>query len=329
MKERLIELQGISKSFKVAKRSAGLRQAVNALFVREHTIVEALHNISFSISEGEIVGYIGPNGAGKSTTIKVMSGILVPDDGSCTIMGFTPWKDRTAYVKNIGVVFGQRSQLWWDVPVIDSFELLRDIYKIPVARYKTNLDLLTDILDLHSLLYTPVRQLSLGQRMRCEIAGSLLHGPKILFLDEPTIGLDAVSKIAVRQFIKTINKEQGVTVILTTHDMQDIEALTDRILMIGKGTLLYDGTISELRRRFGTHRIITVDYREHAGPVDIPGTSRLSWSPERAVYSVNTEHVLIAKVISRLSEQVELIDVTIETKPVEELIVQLYKEHQI
>jgi len=325
----MIALQGISKSFKVAKRSAGLGQAVKALFVREHKIVDALQDISFSVREGEIVGYIGPNGAGKSTTIKVMSGILVPDRGSCSIMGHTPWEERRSYVKNIGVVFGQRSQLWWDVPVIDSFELLRDIYKIPAATYKSNLTLLTDTLSLGDLLQMPVRQLSLGQRMRCEIAASLLHGPKILFLDEPTIGLDAVSKIAVRQFIKTINKEKGVTVILTTHDMYDIEALAERILMIGKGTLLYDGTVRELRGRFGTHRIVTVDYREHAEPVDILGVTRLSWSPERAVYSVDTERIQIAGVISRLSEQVELVDVAVETTPVEELIVKLYKEHQI
>lgn len=325
----MISLEGINKSFKVARRTAGLRQAVKALFVREHTIVEALHDISFSIHEGEIVGYIGPNGAGKSTSIKVMSGILVPDSGSCSIMGYTPWEDRTAYVKNIGVVFGQRSQLWWDVPVIDSFELLRDIYKIPEAMYKSNLTMLCETLALESLLQTPVRQLSLGQRMRCEIAASLLHSPKILFLDEPTIGLDAVSKIAVRQFIKTINKEKGVTVILTTHDMHDIESLADRILMIGKGTLLYDGSLNDLRGRFGTQRIITVDYREHAEPVDIPGASRLSWSPERAVFSVDTEQVQIASVLSRLSEQIELEDVNIETKPVEEIIIQLYKEHQI
>ncbi|MCZ8512195.1 ATP-binding cassette domain-containing protein [Paenibacillus filicis] len=325
----MIALQGIHKSFKVAKRSGGLGQAVKSFFVREHTIVEALHDISFTVNEGEIVGYIGPNGAGKSTTIKVMSGILVPDRGACSIMGFTPWKERKAYVQHIGVVFGQRSQLWWDVPVIDSYELLRDIYRIPPADYQSNLSLLTETLELGDLLQTPVRQLSLGQRMRCEIAASLLHGPKVLFLDEPTIGLDAVSKIAVRQFIKTINKEKGVTVILTTHDMSDIEALADRILMIGKGTLLYDGSLGELRRRFGTQRTITADFREHAAPVDIPGAARLSWSPERAVYSVDTEQVLIASVISSLAEQVDLVDVAVETKPVEELIVQLYKEHQI
>jgi ABC-2 type transport system ATP-binding protein len=326
----LIALESIGKSFKVAKRSAGLGQAVKALFAREYTTVEALRDISFTIREGEIVGYIGPNGAGKSTSIKVMSGILVPDSGSCRIMGFTPWKERTQYVRHIGVVFGQRSQLWWDVPVIDSFELLRDIYRIPPAEYRANLKLLTEELGLGDILYTPVRQLSLGQRMRCEIAASLLHGPKILFLDEPTIGLDAVSKIAVRRFIKTINKEKGVTVILTTHDMSDIEALADRILMIGKGTLLYDGTLASLRGRFGTHRTLTIEYRECARPlVDIPGARLLSWSQERAQLSVDTDALSVSEAISRLSAQVELTDIAVEAKPIDEVIVQLYEEHQL
>jgi ABC-2 type transport system ATP-binding protein len=325
----LISLEGISKSFKVAKRSAGMSQALKALFHREYTFVEALQDISFSINEGEIVGYIGPNGAGKSTTIKVMSGILVPDHGTCSIMGYTPWKERVEYVKNIGVVFGQRSQLWWDVPVMDSFELLRDIYNIPNPKYKANLSLLVETLDLNSLIHTPVRQLSLGQRMRCEIAASLLHDPKILFLDEPTIGLDAVSKIAVRQFIKTINKEKGVTVILTTHDMNDIEALANRILLIGNGRLLYQGNLNVLRNRFGTSRTITADYREHSQPFEIPGASMLSWSPERAVLSVDTEQMTISDVIARLSAEVELIDLSIEARAIEEVIVQLYKEYQI
>ncbi|NIK71859.1 MULTISPECIES: ATP-binding cassette domain-containing protein [unclassified Paenibacillus] len=325
----MIALQGINKSFKVARRTAGVRQAVKALFAREHTIVEALHNISFHISPGEIVGYIGPNGAGKSTTIKVMSGILVPDNGTCKILGYTPWQDRAAYVKNIGVVFGQRTQLWWDVPVIDSFGLLRDIYKIPGDVYRTNLAMLTESLALTDILQTPVRQLSLGQRMRCEIAASLLHDPKILFLDEPTIGLDAASKIAVRQFIKRINKERGVTVILTTHDMNDIEALADRILMIGKGTLLYDGTLNDLRGRFGSKRTVTVDYREHNEPVHIDGVRCQSWTPERAVYSMDIEVTPVASVIARLSEQVEIVDLEVGTTPVEELVLELYKEHRI
>lgn len=325
----MITLEGISKSFKVAKRTTGLRSAIKALFTREYSTVHALNDISFSIPAGEIVGYIGPNGAGKSTTIKVMSGILVPDQGTCSIMGFTPWKDRVAYVKHIGVVFGQRSQLWWDVPVMDSYALLKDIYKIPPLEFKNTLDLLIETLDLQAILHTPVRQLSLGQRMRCEIAASLLHSPQILFLDEPTIGLDAVSKIAVRQFIKTINREKGVTVILTTHDMNDIEALAHRILLIGKGSLLFDGNLHQLRHLFGTRKTITIDYREHQTPLHIPGTNTLSWSAERAVISVDTEHVQISDVITHLSQQVEIIDVSIESPPIEETIVQLYKEYQL
>jgi ABC-2 type transport system ATP-binding protein len=325
----MIELKGISKSYKVAKRSSGLRQAAKALFKRDHTIVEALKDISFTINPGEIVGYIGPNGAGKSTTIKIMSGILVPDQGSCTIMGYTPWKQRTQYVKNIGVVFGQRSQLWWDVPVIDSFELLKDIYKVPTQEYKSTTDLLITSLELQDILNSPVRQLSLGQRMRCEIAASLIHNPKILFLDEPTIGLDAVSKIAVRRFINTINKEKGVTVILTTHDMNDIEALANRMILIGKGTLLYDGNLTELKKRFGAQKTIQADYKSNNTPIDIPGTKILSWTPERITMSLNSEAVKTSDVITQLSQKVELIDVSIEPQSIEEMIVNLYKEYQI
>jgi ABC-2 type transport system ATP-binding protein len=325
----LIKVEGITKSFKVAKRSTGLLQATKSLFYREHTIVEALKDITFTIEPGEIVGYIGPNGAGKSTTIKIMSGILVPDGGKCSIMGFTPWKNRVEYVKNIGVVFGQRSQLWWDVPVIDSFELLKDIYNLPQQEYKTTLNLLIETLELKDIINSPVRQLSLGQRMRCEIAASLIHNPQILFLDEPTIGLDAVSKIAVRQFIKTINQEKGVTVVLTTHDMNDIEALANRVILIGKGSLLYDGKLEELRKRFGTHKTITADFRKNTNSIDIPGTSIIHWSPEHAVLKLDTEQILTSDVITQLSTKVDLLDVTIESQPIEDIIVQLYKEFQI
>jgi ABC-2 type transport system ATP-binding protein len=325
----LIIVQDLSKSFKVAKRTAGLRQAARALFRPEHSMIQALNDISFAIEPGEIVGYIGPNGAGKSTTIKIMSGILVPDKGTCSIMGYTPWEERVAYVRRIGVVFGQRSQLWWDVPVIDSYELLRDIYNVPPAEYRRTFDLLVETLDLQDIIYTPVRQLSLGQRMRCEMAASLLHNPDILFLDEPTIGLDAVSKIAVRQFIHTINKERGVTVILTTHDMNDIEALAQRILLIGKGSLLYDGKLSALRSQFGAHKTVTVDYKPQSIPIHVPGASMQSWSAERAVFSVNTEQVMMSEVLNRLTSQVELLDVAIDTQPIEDIILKLYKEYQI
>ncbi|WP_243357079.1 ABC transporter ATP-binding protein [Bacillus litorisediminis] len=325
----MIRLEGISKTYKVAKRTSGLLQAAKSLFYREHTIIHALNDISFSIQPGEVVGYIGPNGAGKSTTIKIMSGILMPDSGNCTIMGYTPWKERVPFVRNIGVVFGQRSQLWWDVPVIDSFELLRENYRVPEDEYKHNVDLLVEALELEAFIDSPVRQLSLGQRMRCEIAASLLHSPKILFLDEPTIGLDAVSKIAVRDFIKKINKEKGVTVILTTHDMSDIEALADRVILIGKGTLLYDGSIETLRKRFGKNKTITVDYQDNQVPFQIKGATVLSWSPQRAILSVDTSSHSTSDIIAQLSQKLALIDVSIEARPIEEMIVELYKEYQI
>jgi len=244
----MIEVKDLHKTFKVARREAGFSEAVKALFHREYELIHALDGISFSIADGEMVGYIGPNGAGKSSTIKILSGILTPDSGACTVGGRVPWKDRRRHVKEIGVVFGQRSQLWWDVPVVDSFELLKEIYSIPTEVYRRNVDQLTELLDLGKIIRTPARQLSLGQRMRCEIAGSLLHDPKVLFLDEPTIGLDAVSKLAVRDFIKQLNRERCTTVILTTHDMQDIEALASRILLIGKGKILLDGGLEDIRK---------------------------------------------------------------------------------
>ena len=244
----MIQVSHLRKTFRVARRGAGFSQAVKALFHREYEEIHALDDLSFTIRDGEMVGYIGPNGAGKSSTIKVLSGILTPDSGQCLVNGRTPWKDRVAHVKEIGVVFGQRTQLWWDVPVADSFELLKEIYTVPAATYRENLEELTQLLDLGDLLRTPARQLSLGQRMRCEIAASLLHSPKILFLDEPTIGLDAVSKLAVRDFILRLNRERGTTVLLTTHDMQDIEALASRVLLIGRGKILLDGTLEDIRR---------------------------------------------------------------------------------
>ena len=244
----MINNEQVCKSYRIAKRNAGFTAACRALFRREHEVIQALDHVSFTIDDGEMVGYIGPNGAGKSSTIKILSGILTPDAGKVLVDGRVPYKNRIEHVRQIGVVFGQRSQLWWDVPVNDSFMLLKDIYSIPDSEYKHNLDELTELLDLKELLRSPARQLSLGQRMRCEIAASLLHSPRILFLDEPTIGLDAVSKLAVRDFIRKRNASRGTTVILTTHDMQDIEALASRIILIGRGRILLDGTLEDIRK---------------------------------------------------------------------------------
>ncbi len=247
----MIEMKGVNKTYRVRRREAGLGNAVRSLFSREYEEISALRDLSFTVPDGQIVGYIGPNGAGKSTTIKILSGILRPDSGECRVNGLVPWEDRKRHVARLGVVFGQRSQLWWDVPVIDSMELLRDIYRVPEPRFRENLERLTELLDLGELLKTPARMLSLGQRMRCEIAAALLHSPQVLFLDEPTIGLDAVSKLKVREFILEQNRLCGTTVILTTHDMQDVDALCSRVLLIGKGRLLLDGTTAEIRAMAG------------------------------------------------------------------------------
>ena len=247
----MIEMKGISKTYRVRRREAGLGNAVRSLFSREYTEIPALKSMSFTIPDGQIVGYIGPNGAGKSTTIKILSGILRPDGGMCSVDGLVPWEDRREHVARLGVVFGQRSQLWWDVPVMESFLLLRDIYRVGEREFRENLDRLTELLDLGELLRTPARMLSLGQRMRCEIAAALLHGPRVLFLDEPTIGLDAVSKLKVRSFILEQNRLCGTTVLLTTHDMQDIDALCSRVLLIGKGQLLLDGDTARIRSMAG------------------------------------------------------------------------------
>ena len=325
----MISFQDICKTYKVAKREPGLKAALKSILKREYTYIEALKNVSFSVERGEIIGYIGPNGAGKSTTIKILSGILVPTSGNCKILDKTPWKQRIEHVKNIGVVFGQRSQLMWDIPVMDSFELLRDIYKVSKSDYKVNLEELIDIFNLEEFIDTPVRQLSLGQRMRCEIAASLLHSPQILFLDEPTIGLDAVSKVAVRNFIKRINKDNGVTVVLTTHDMGDVEALTDRVMLIGKGQLLYDGSFHKMKSKYNTINILTINYDSSCEMILPDNTTLLSNENGKAVFSLETDKTSVSQVVSLLSSSLTVYDIAIQSRPIEEIIAEVYEEFSI
>jgi ABC-2 type transport system ATP-binding protein len=324
----MIEVEHISKTFQVSRRNAGFSEAFRALFHRQYECIKALDDISFRIDDGEMVGYIGPNGAGKSSTIKVLSGILTPDQGSCRIDGRVPWKERIEHVKEIGVVFGQRSQLWWDVPVIDSFELLRDIYRIPPQTYRNNLEELVNLLDLKQIIRTPARQLSLGQRMRCEIAASLLHSPKILFLDEPTIGLDAVSKIAVRDFILEQNRTHKTTVILTTHDMQDIETLTKRIILIGKGKILMDGHLEEIRKQFSTKKRLTV---EHTGGriKTCEGMQLVSESSQIAVYDIDLNLLTVSDAMTHVSKQIEVTDISVDGPTIDEVVAGLYHQYQI
>lgn len=324
----IIEVNNISKSYKIVKKESGIKASIKSFFKREYKIIEAVNNISFKIDEGEIVGYIGPNGAGKSTTIKILSGILTPDDGKCSINGFTPWLDRKNYVKQIGVVFGARSQLWWDIPAIDTFSLLKDIYDISDEDYNRILKDLTDKLNLKDILNIPVRQLSLGQRMRLEIAASLLNEPKILFLDEPTIGLDAVSKQCVRDFIKRINKEMKVTIILTTHDMSDIESLAKRIILIGKGSVLYDGSLLKLRNKYASKVNIDISTKDNLS-IKKEGILEVERTKEGYHFEIDSKILNISEFLSIISKKVRIDDIEVENENTDDLIVKLYKEYEI
>ena len=323
-----IEVEHISKTFKVAKRKSGIKDAIKSFFKREYKLVRAIQDVSFSIEKGEIVGYIGPNGAGKSTTIKILSGILNPDEGRCTINGMIPWKEREKYVRNIGVVFGQRSQLWWDIPSEDTFDLLKDIYGISDEEYqKTKQELIRE-LNLEDIITVPVRQLSLGQRMRCEIAASLLHNPDILFLDEPTIGLDAVSKQILRDFIKRLNKEKKVTVILTTHDMSDIEALAKRIILIGKGKVLYDGSLKKLKNKYGNNKYFTISTKEEL-KIKHKGIISCEKTIDGYRFIIDSNIINISDFLNMVSKKVSIEDVEIDNENIDNIIVNLYKEYKI
>src|SRR5262245_48487010 len=321
-----IIVENLRKTFYIAQRRKGVWGAATGLFHRDYRAVHALEDVSFTIDAGELVGYIGPNGAGKSTTVKVLSGILVPTSGRCEVLGRVPWKRRVEHVAHIGVVFGQRTQLWWDLPVIESFELLRDIYRVEPTAYRRTIDELIALLNLEPLLDVPVRQLSLGQRMRCDLAAALVHTPPILFLDEPTIGLDAVSKLAVRDFVKQLNREHGVTVILTTHDMDDIEALCTRVMLINFGRILSDGTLDDLRARVTTERWLVIDLANENQPVADDDVTILKREGARVTMSFDPQQISSAELIARLTSRYPIRDLFVHNPPIEQIIAKLYTE---
>jgi ABC-2 type transport system ATP-binding protein len=322
-----ILVDSLSKRFRVAVRHPGLGGAFRGLFRRQSREIVALDGAGFSLDRGELLGLIGPNGAGKSTLIKILSGILRPTSGRCEIDGLVPWLERIRHVARIGVVFGQRTQLWWDLPVIESFELLAEIYRVPRGDFAKTKDELVELLKISTLLDMPVRQLSLGQRMRCEIVAALLHLPSILFLDEPTIGLDAVSKLALREFVRTLNRDKGVTVILTTHDMHDIEALAKRVIIIGHGRVLRDSTFESMRADVLGSRRLIVEFAEDTGELAIPGATVRARQGRSVSFEFDPKTVRAQTLINRIAADHEVEDIRVEDPAIEEVIARFYALH--
>lgn len=324
-----IKVKNLTKTFKVSKRNSGIRAALKSFFKREYQYIDAVKDISFEIKKGEIVGYIGPNGAGKSTTIKMLSGILTPTSGTIIIDKLNPIKNRKEYVSKIGVVFGQKSQLAWDIPAEDTFDLLRDIYKLDNKEYKETKNYLVKLLSIEQIIKKPVRSLSLGERMRCEIAASLIHKPKILFLDEPTIGLDAISKKIVRNFIKKINKEEKVTVILTTHDMTDIESLAKRIILIGSGKVLYDGNLKKLKTKYGSHKNIKIYTKEKINNIKLKGIVKKAKKDSSYNFIIDSNIISVSDFLNTLTKKYNIDDIEIDNENIDNVILKLYEDYKL
>jgi len=315
MSDPIIRLTEVRKDF-TQRRGSGLR--------RERSVVHAVDGLTFEIERGALVGYIGPNGAGKSTTVKMLTGILVPSSGRVWVAGLDPSRERIALARRIGVMFGQRVQLWWDLPLIESFELLRHIYRVPAERYATNLAEFREVLELDSFLQTPVRQLSLGQRVRGELTAAMLHGPEIVFLDEPTIGLDVVAKQRVREFLQRANTERGVTILLTTHDLADIERLCSRVLLVDHGQLVYDGDVTTLKQPFGRRRVLVVDLEEPAPALAVDGGQVVRVDGPRQWIAFDGDRTSAAQLVAAISAKAPLRDLTVEEPAIEEVVRQIY-----
>ncbi|OGO37432.1 MAG: sugar ABC transporter ATP-binding protein [Chloroflexi bacterium RBG_16_57_11] len=322
----IISVHNLHKHFQIAVHRRGMFGALRNLFSRDRRWVRAVDGISFEIGRGELVGYLGPNGAGKSTTLKMLTGLLVPTSGDLLVNGYLPWRERQTYVGKIGAVFGQRTTLWWDLPVIESLDMLQHIYSIPQARYRTNLDEFRKLLELDEFLNTPVRSLSLGQRMRADLCAALLHNPPLLFLDEPTIGLDVVAKERIRQFIQHINRKRGTTIILTTHDLSDVEKLCERVMIIDKGKLLFDGQLDNLRQRFGGSRQLIVDFAEDYANVSVDGAQVTGRDGSRATYTFERSAISASELISQVSERFRIRDLEVQEPEIEETVRRIYEE---
>ncbi len=324
---RFLEAEGLTKTY--IRRCKPKDGGISRLWKRDTQVIEALQDASFAIDQGELVGLIGPNGAGKSTTVKLLTGILTPTGGTCHVDGRVPWLDRREHVRRLGAVFGQRTQLWWDVPIHDSFLLLRDVYSLDKAAWQRRLDELVDALDLEEFLHTPLRQLSLGQRMRAELCGSLLHTPKLLFLDEPTIGLDAVSKLKLRAFLKEENRQRGTTILLTTHDMEDMLALCQRVMVLGRGKLLYDGQLDALLRRYDTVHTLRCTFDGHADLSALPAAIRREQDGDAHALTFAPGEIPTGEVLAHVLACGPLREMTLKEQNIDHLIARMYEEMQL
>lgn len=324
--ERVIEARDLTRTFRVAARPEGRLASVRGLFTRDERVVLAVDGLDLDVASGEIVGYLGPNGAGKSTTVKMMTGVLVPTSGTLRVAGYVPWRDRERYTRHIGVVFGQRTNLWWDLPLVESLELLRHVYDTPAGRFRDNLRRFEALLGLREFLATPVRQLSLGQRMRADLAAAMLHDPAIVFLDEPTIGLDVLAKQRIRDFIRERNRERGVTVVLTTHDLGDVERLCRRVVLIAAGRLLFDGDLAALLDRFGAEREIVVDLAEDYPDVSVPNATVADRDGRRVVYRFPRGEESASDLIRALAARFRIADLSVRESDIERTVRNLYAE---
>ena len=322
----IISADKLEKHFMIRRHYRGTFGAVRNLFTRQSRRVAAVDGVSFELEAGEFVGYLGPNGAGKSTTLKMLTGLLVPSGGQLHVNGFVPWKQRREYVAHIGAVFGQRTTLWWDLPLVESLDLLQYIYRIPADRFKQNLAEFTLMLELDEFMDTPVRSLSLGQRMRADIAAALMHDPALVFLDEPTIGLDVVAKERIRQFILHINARRGTTIMLTTHDLSDVQKLCERILIIDRGKLLFDGTLTTLQNRFGRQRELVVDFRENPGPFEVSGGTVVEQKGPRSTIRFDRSDQSASAIIQDLSARFNIQDLAVREPDIEGTIRRIYEE---
>jgi len=321
----IIRVQDLRKHFRIPARQTGRFAVVRSLFSTEYTRKVAVDGLTFSIDQGELVGFVGPNGAGKSTTIKMLTGVLVPSSGEVEVAGLAPARDRKQHAYHIGVVFGQKTQLWWDVPVIESLRLLKDIYKIPTSTYTANMELFNDLIGLHEFQHTPVRQLSLGQRMRADLAAALLHSPDILFLDEPTIGVDVVAKERLRIFIRALSRERRVTVLLTTHDMSDIEKVCSRMMIIDKGRIIYDGAVAGMKERFTPYRTLIVDFAEGIGEITSERAEVLERDGQRVRLRFDRRHVSASELIIELAAKYAVKDISVEEPEIEAIVREIYE----